>query len=454
MSQEYPLIKIQDMNSGDIVLDEKNEKMVVYVNSTCSLFTKDGIQHYPKPASQYRLVQKKRFVCPLNQFFYIEEGLAAASYENRDMWYRECATKETEPKVKKTILTVPDCQKPVAAFRSFSEAIDYKAKQDEPHWFFICKDERGLWALTKSHVVHPDIEVVDETRLLKDKIDCLELDHQDLIHELTRLRSLDDENDDLYSMKIDLEERVSDYSRVNGQLVAEVLNLRSNKTTLEAELTEKKRDVVFYKEKIEDLEANLKLLKKYRDELINEHKSQIEGVRQSLKATKEQYEANLKAKDEAFSTLQLQATYIENHRDKLLEDLEESRKKFETCEDHRRFLLKKVDEELQKVAFSNQQLQRVLAEKDELRHKLNNSLEQAKYLVGATQEVSKLKDRVADLMEKNEELKGSLQILETKRVQLQCQLEREEGVSTKWHQEAVACRQKLEKLSALVNLHA
>lgn len=260
MSQEYPLIKIQDMNSGDIVLDEKNEKMVVYVNSTCSLFMKDGMQRYPKPTSQYRLIQKKRFVCPLNQFFYIEEGVAVASYENRDMWYQKCAIKGIEPKVKKTILTVPDCQKPVAAFQSFSEAIDYKAKQDEPHWFFICKDERGLWALTKSHVVHPDIEVVDETRLLKDKIDCLELDHQDLIHEITRLRSLDDENDDLYSMKIDLqaklsaaEERVSDYSRVNGQLVAEVLNLRSNKTTLEAELTEKKRDIVFYKEKIEDL---------------------------------------------------------------------------------------------------------------------------------------------------------------------------------------------------------
>lgn len=448
MSQEYPLIKIQDMNSGDIVLDEKNEKMVVYVNSTCSLFTKDGMQHYPKPASQYRLVQKKRFACPLNHVFYITEKGAVLSFKNREMWYQECAIKGIEPKVKRTVLAIPDCQKPIAAFQSFSEAIAYKAKQDEPQWFVIYKDERGLWALTKSHVVHPDIEVVDETQSLRDKIHSLELTHQDLIHELTRLRSLDDENDDLYSMKIDLEERVSDYSRVNGQLVAEVLNLRSNKTTLEAELTEKKRDIVFYKEKIEDLEANLKLPEKYRDELTAEHKSQIEGVRQSLKATKEQYEANLKAKDEAFSTLQLQATNIENHRDKLLEDLEESRKKFETCEDHRRFLLKKVDEELEKVELLDRHLQRVVAEKSEVQHI------QAQTLIEVGQEVSKLKDRVADLMEKNEELKGSLQILETKRVKLQCQLEREEGISTKWHQEAVACHQKLEKLSALANLHA
>lgn len=423
MSQEYPLIKIQDMNSGDIVLDEKNEKMVVYVNSTCSLFTKDGMQRYPKPTSQYRLIQKKRFVCPLNQIFYIEEGLAVTSYENRDMWYQKCAIKGIEPKVKKTILTVPDCQKPVAAFQSFSEAIDYKAKQDEPHWFFICKDERGLWALTKSHVVHPDIEVVDETRLLKDKIDCLELDHQDLIHEITRLRETN--------------------------LVNE-----TSKNELFAQAVSHKQMIESLKGRIAVRDQEIELLKKHMNQLNTKHESEIQGVRQSLKATKEQYEANLKAKDEAFSTLQLQASDIENHRDKLLEDLEESRKKFETCEDHRRFLLKKVDEELQKVAFSNQQLQRVLAEKDELRHKLNNSLEQAKSLVGVSLENAKLKDRVTDLMEKNEELKGSLQILETKRVQLQCQLEREEDVSTKWHQEAVACRQKLEKLSALVNLHA
>lgn len=264
MSQEYPLIKIQDMNSGDIVLDEKNEEMVVYVNSTCSLFTKDGMQHYPKPTSQYRLIQKKRFVCPLNQFFYIEEKVAVMSYENRDMWYQKCAIKGIEPKVKRTVLAIPDCQKPIAAFQSFSEAVAYKAKQDEPQWFVIYKDEKGLWALTKSHVIHPDIEVIDETRLLKDKIDCLELDRQDLIHELTRLRSLDDENDDLYNMKIDLqaklktaEERVSDHSRVSGQLVSEVLSLRSSKTTLEAELIEKQRDIVFYKQTIEDLKTDL-----------------------------------------------------------------------------------------------------------------------------------------------------------------------------------------------------
>lgn len=399
MSQEYPLIKIQDMNSGDIVLDEKNEKMVVYVNSTCSLFTKDGMQHDPKPASQYRLVQKKRFACPLNHVFYITEKSAALSFENREMWYQECAVKGIEPKVKRTVLAIPDCQKPVAAFQSFSEAVAYKAKQDEPQWFVIYKDERGLWALTKSHVVHPDIEVVDETRLLKDKIDCLELDHRDLIHELTRLRGLDDENEDLFrkntelegAIKIakarieELEKEKAILSKNIGGLVDEVLDLRLALKDARIRIEDNRRDysqVLRDRENtIEDLEIDLEaskkeleLLKADKKEIKETHASEVDAMRKSLKATREQYE----------------------------ESLAEAISKF--------MLLTKENEEL--------------------------------------------KDRVVDLMEKIKELKGSLQVLETKRVQLQYQLEREKGVSTKWQQEAVACREEFEKLSALVNLHA
>lgn len=418
--KEYPIIEFKDMKAGDLVQDPSGN-LYVYYNQ--DFYDTNGVQLRVNKELKYRLVQKRRYIRPLDAFFYAGNGLVS-SFENGTKWFSACAKLGQEPEIVKRCVFAPNCQYIEALFNTKSDALDYIASKQEPQLHALVVNSDCKYVVTQ-YFTNTGFEIQSQKDLNK------------LEAELAKEKS--EKEQILLEFK-----RLQETNLVNEK----------GKNELSAQVTSHKQMIELLKGDLASRDQEIKLLKKYRDQLVLEHKFEIQVVCQSLKATKEQYEANLTAKDEAFSTLQLQATYIENHRDKLLEDLEESRKKFETCEDHRQFLLKKVDEELQKVAFSNQQLQRVLAEKDELRHKLNNSLEQAKSLVGATQEVSKLKDLVADLMEKNEELKGSLQILETKRVQLQYQLEREEGVSTKWHQEAVTCRQKLEKLSALVNLHA
>lgn len=272
---EYPIIKLTEMNSGDFIADSSGQRLVVYKNQDLIFLDKQGGEKYPRPNEEYFLIQKRRYVRPLNKVWV--GNSTYFSYCHSRAWFKACAQLGAEPAYHENGLVLPDCSKPEASFRTYKEAILYKQNADEPQLLHLYKDKEEMWSLTKSYI-YAGKDVEDETLKLKEEKEefqtqadffklqykMLLLDNADLHHEVTRLRGLDDENDDLYSMKIDLqaklktaEERVSDYSRVNGQLVSEVLSLRSSKTTLEAELTEKQRDIVFYKQTIEDLKTDL-----------------------------------------------------------------------------------------------------------------------------------------------------------------------------------------------------
>lgn len=276
---KYPIIEIKDMNSGDLIIDETGGQMVVYKdqNKNCTFLSKEGCRFFPKPDSEYRLVQKKLYKCPPNQIFYSKKsGAEYRSDLSRLVWYSECAMGEAEPAAKTLLLMAPCCKLPIATFMSLEEALEYKDKQDEPQHYQLCHDERGGWALVPYSVL-PKIEIPDESKVFKDEIQNLKLEKEDLVHEVTRLRGVDNENDDLFRKKTELKEEnlrlVEDLAYLRQTIKArdqEITSLKEFRSELENKLNNSLEQARSLTSEVSKLKERLVISGRYNSELAGE----------------------------------------------------------------------------------------------------------------------------------------------------------------------------------------
>lgn len=301
---EYPIIKFAEMNSGDLIADSSGQRLVVYKNQDLIFLDKQGGKKYPRPNEEYFLIQKRRYVRPLNKVWVGDSTYF--SYYHSKAWFKAYAQLGAEPAYHENGLVLPDCSKPEASFRTYKEAILYKQNADEPQLLHLYKDKEEMWSLTKSYI-YAGKDVEDETLKLKEEKEEFQaqadffklqhkkllLDNEDLHHEVTRLRGLDDENEELFRKNTELEgtiritkARIEElekekaiFSKNIGGLVDEVVSLRLALKDARIRIEDNQRDysqtLGNRENKIEDLEIDLDASKKEL-ELLKAEKEEIE----------------------------------------------------------------------------------------------------------------------------------------------------------------------------------